>query len=106
MISVGARARARARAGAKAGAGVRAGAKAEAGAEAGVGAAHFIVHRLLGTALALLSRDQHHAGALLAMEVLKKRQMEKVHLLHAVFHHHHSVLAPVAQVVMTRNKVC
>jgi len=46
--------------------------------------------------------QRHPAG----MEVPESRPMEKVHLLHAVFHHHHSVLALVAQAAMTRSKAC
>lgn len=86
---------------------VKQGMMISAGARAGAGveAVHTIVLHLLGVVLAL-ARAQHHAGAPLTMEVLKSKPMERVHLLHTVFHHHQSVQALVAQAVMARNNAC
>jgi hypothetical protein len=84
-----------------AGAKVGAEAEAEAEAEAGVEATHTIVLHLLGAVLAL-AKAHHQGGALL----LKSTPMEKIRLHHAVFLHHQSMQAPVAQAVRARSKAC
>jgi len=82
-----------------AGAGARVGAKAEA--EAGVEATHTIVLHLLGAVLAL-AKAHHQGGA----PLLKSTPMERICLHHAVFLHHQSMQAPVAQAVRARSKAC
>jgi len=84
-----------------AGAGARVGAKAEA--EAGVEATHTIVLHLLGAVLALTIAKAHHQGG---APLLKSTPMEKIFLHHAVFLHHQSMQAPVAQAVRARSKAC
>jgi len=84
-----------------AGAGARVGAKAEA--EAGVEATHTIVLHLLGAVLALAIAKAHHQGG---APLLKSTPMEKIFLHHAVFLHHQSMQAPVAQAVRARSKAC
>jgi len=82
-----------------AGAGARVGAKAEA--EAGVEATHTIVLHLLGAVLAL-AKAHHQGGA----PLLKSTPMERICLHHAVFLHHQSMQALVAQAVRARSKAC
>jgi len=84
-----------------AGAGARVGAKAEAEAEAGVEATHTIVLHLLGAVLAL-AKAHHQGGA----PLLKSTPMERICLHHAVFLHHQSMQALVAQAVRARSKAC
>jgi len=83
----------------RAGAGARVGAKAEA--EAGVEATHTIVLHLLGAVLAL-AKAHHQGGA----PLLKSPPMERICLHHAVFLHHQSMQALVAQAVRARSKAC